>query len=67
MQSNQSVEQALRQQMRDEIGDDENLNFKAKNMLLQKFGLQPAVITEEELEFWNLDGAEGYEREVEYV
>jgi hypothetical protein len=49
---NASVEQAVRQQMRDEIGDDETLNVKAKNMLLQKFGLQPAYFTAEELGYW---------------
>jgi hypothetical protein len=47
-----SVEQSLRQQVKDEIGDDEGLTFKQKNMLLQKFGLQPAFVPNEELEFW---------------
>ena len=62
MNRNASVEQAVRQQVKDEIADDE-LTFKQKNMLLQKYGLQPAFVSPEELEFWQMDGCEGYERE----
>jgi len=39
-----SVEQELRQQVRNEIGDDENIKFPAKNILLQKFGVIPPVL-----------------------
>lgn len=47
-----SVEQNVRQQVRDEIGDDEGLTFKQKNMLNQKFGIQPAFVTLDEIAFW---------------
>jgi hypothetical protein len=39
-----SVEQELQQQVRNEIGDDENIKFPAKNILLQKFGVIPPVL-----------------------
>jgi len=44
-----SVEQELQQQVRNEIGDDENIKFPAKNILLQKFGVIPPVILESEI------------------
>ena len=54
----QSVEQALRNQVKLEIGDDENLTYKQKNQLSLKFGLIIPIITEEEIDFWE----EMYER-----
>jgi len=42
----------LNQQVRDEIGDDENIKFPAKNMLLQKYGVIPPVLLEHEIEYW---------------
>ena len=44
-----SVEQELQQQVRNEIGDDENIKFPAKNILLQKFGVIPPVLLEHEI------------------
>jgi hypothetical protein len=49
--ANVSVEQALRSQVKFDIGDDENMTFKQKNMLLQKYGITPAVLTSEELAY----------------
>lgn len=51
MNRNASVEQAVRQQVKDEIANDE-LTFKQKNMLNQKFGLTTPFISEAELAFW---------------
>jgi len=44
-----SVEQELQKQVRDEIGDDENIKFPQKNILLQKFGVIPPVLLQEEI------------------
>ena len=44
----------LNQQVRDEIGDDENIKFPAKNMLLQKYGVIPPVLLEHEIEYWQM-------------
>jgi hypothetical protein len=44
-----SVEQELQKQVRDEIGDDENIKFPQKNILLQKFGVIPPVLLEDEI------------------
>jgi len=44
-----NVEQSIQQQVREEIGDDETMKFPAKNIILQKFGAIPPVITAEEL------------------
>ena len=41
---NASLEQSLQQQIRDEIGDEENIKFPKKNILLQKFGVIPPVL-----------------------
>jgi len=41
---NASLEQGLQQQIRDEIGDEENIKFPKKNVLLQKFGVIPPVL-----------------------
>jgi len=44
-----SVEQELQQQVRDEIGDEENIKFPKKNILLQKFGVIPPVLLQNEI------------------
>jgi hypothetical protein len=44
-----SVEQELQQQVRDEIGDEENIKFPKKNILLQKFGVIPPVLLHNEI------------------
>ena len=46
---NASLEQSLQQQIRDEIGDEENIKFPKKNILLQKFGVIPPVLLQEEI------------------
>ena len=50
--TNQTAEQAARNAVREEVGDDENLTFKEKNQLAQKFGVIPAYVTLDEIEFW---------------
>lgn len=50
--ANVSVEQALKSQVKFDIGDDENITFKQKNQLNLKYGLVAPVITEEEIAFW---------------
>jgi hypothetical protein len=52
--SNVSVEQAVKIQVKEEIGDDENITFKQKNMLGQKFGVTPAIVTAEEIAYWEM-------------
>ena len=51
---NTTVEQALQQQVREEIGDEENIKFPRKNMLLQKFGVILPVLLEHEIEYWEM-------------
>lgn len=63
--TNQSVEQAVRQQVKDEIGDVENMPFKQKNMILQKYGAVPTVVTQEEIDFWETRGL--IRNEADYV
>ena len=46
---NASLEQGLQQQVRDEIGDEENIKFPKKNILLQKFGVIPPVLLHNEI------------------
>ena len=46
--TSQSVEQAVRSAIKLEIGDDENITFKQKNILGQKFGLTPVVLVEDD-------------------
>jgi len=46
---NASLEQNLQQQVRDEIGDEENIKFPKKNILLQKFGVIPPVLLHNEI------------------
>ena len=55
----QSVEQSLKQQVKDEIGDDETLTFKQKNQLNQKYGVTPAITTGDELMYWDMRASEG--------
>jgi len=56
----------LNQQVRDEIGDDENIKFPAKNMLLQKYGVIPPVLLENEIEYWGMRGCEGDDYESDF-
>jgi hypothetical protein len=55
-----SVEQSLRQQVKDEIGDVEDMPFKQKNMLNQKFGITPAYVTLDEIAYWEMREEEEY-------
>jgi hypothetical protein len=57
--ANVSVEQALRSQVKSDIGDDENITFKQKNMLLQKYGVTPAVIVEDDKIWLELEAYHG--------
>ena len=50
--TNQSAEQAARNAVKEEIGDVEDLTFKQKNQLAQKFGVIPAYVTLDEIEYW---------------
>ena len=50
--TNQSAEQAARNAVKEEIGDVEDLTFKQKNQLAQKFGVIPAYVTLDEIAFW---------------
>lgn len=56
---NVSVEQAAKNQVKFEIGDDENLTFRQKNMLSQKFGVTPAIVSAEEITYWEMREQEG--------
>jgi hypothetical protein len=47
-----SVEQATRNAVKEEIGDTEEMPFKQKNQLAQKFGVIPAYVTLDEINFW---------------
>ena len=47
-----SPEQAARNAVREEIGDVEDLTFKQKNQIAQKFGVIPAYVTLDEIAFW---------------
>lgn len=60
--TNQTPEQAARNAVREEIGDAEDLTFKEKNQLAQKFGVIPAYVTLDEIEMW-----ESVEKGVGYV
>ena len=51
---NTTVEQALQQQVREEIGDEENIKFPRKNQILQKYGVVPPVLLEHEIEYWEM-------------
>lgn len=47
-----TAEQAARNAVKEEIGDVEDLTFKEKNQLAQKFGVIPAYVTLDEIAFW---------------
>ncbi len=49
-----SVEQSLNQQVKEEIGDEENVSFLRKNQLLQKYGVKPAIVTKDEQVYWGM-------------
>jgi hypothetical protein len=49
--ANVTVEQALKSQVKFDIGDDEDMTFKQKNQLNLKYGLIAAVITDDD-KFW---------------
>jgi len=49
---NQTPEQAARNAVKEEVGDAEDLTFKQKAMLNQKFGVMPPFITLDEQAFW---------------
>jgi hypothetical protein len=57
--TNISVEQALKSQVKEEIGDDENITFKQKHQLGQKYGIIPANVTAEEIAYWEMREQEG--------
>lgn len=59
-----SVEQATRNAVKEEIGDVEDMPFKQKNQLAQKFGVIPAYVTLDEIEYWNMreEAGDGYVR-----
>lgn len=57
--ANVSVEQALRSQVKFDIGDDEDMTFKQKSQLNQKYGVVPANITAEEIAYWEMREREG--------
>ena len=53
-----TAEQAARNAVKEEIGDVEDLTFKEKNQLAQKFGVIPAYVTLDEIEYWEMREAE---------
>ena len=57
--TNQTAEQAARNAVKEEIGDVEDLMFKQKNQLAQKFGVIPAYVTLDEIAYWELSEYEG--------
>jgi hypothetical protein len=52
--TNASVEQAARNAVKEEIGDIEDMSFKQKNQLAQKFGVIPAYVTLDEIAYWEM-------------
>jgi hypothetical protein len=60
--NNQNIEQAARNAVKEEIGEAENLTFKQKNQLAQKFGVIPAYVTLDEIAYWegNIGRPESY-------
>src|SRR5208337_868131 len=48
------LDTVLRNAVKDEIGDVEDMKFPEKNMLHQKFGVIPAVVTKEEILYWEM-------------
>lgn len=63
--ANQTVEQAVKQQIKLEIGDDETITFKQKNQLSLKYGLTTPIITEDEINFWENLQARRQEEEID--
>ena len=57
--ANVSIEQALKNQVKFDIGDDENMTFKQKNQLNQKYGVTPAVVSAEEIAYWEMREQQG--------
>jgi hypothetical protein len=57
--TSQTAEQAARNAVKEEIGDVEDLMFKQKNQLAQKFGVIPAYVTLDEIAYWELSEYEG--------
>ena len=57
--TSQTAEQAARNAVKEEIGDVEDLTFKQKNQLAQKFGVIPAYVTLDEIAYWELSEYEG--------
>lgn len=51
-----SVEQSLNQQVKEEIGDEENVSFLRKNQLMQKYGVKPAIVTKNEQVYCTQEG-----------
>ena len=51
-----SVEQSLNQQVKEEIGDEENVSFLRKNQLMQKYGVKPAIVTKSEQAYCTQEG-----------
>lgn len=47
-----TYEAELQKQLNEEIGEDETMRFKEKDMLKQKYGIRPAFVTTEEILFW---------------
>ena len=60
--TNQTAEQAARNAVKEEIGDVEDLTFKQKNQLAQKFGVIPAYVTLDEIAWWeaSVNGEDEY-------
>jgi spore coat protein CotH len=49
-----TIEQAVKNAVKEEIGDVEDMPFKKKNQLNQKFGAANAVLIEYELDYWEM-------------
>jgi hypothetical protein len=54
-----SLDQAVRDAVKEEIGDVEDMKFPEKHMLHQKFGVIPAIVTKEEILYWEMREQEG--------
>jgi hypothetical protein len=54
-----TAEQAARNAVKEEIGDVEDLTFKQKNQLAQKFGVIPPYVTLDEIAYWEMREQEG--------
>lgn len=47
-------ELAIRNQIKEEIGDEETITFLHRNMLSQKFGVVEPVILDGEVNYWEM-------------